>query len=464
MQMVSQSPHVVEPGRSQLAARFADETLRQELVQRRLLGSAQMTPDEMQQAGLVGEVIEGFHSFWPLEDLSACEDGPSAALGVYSAAFKATSSIDGQPYFLRRINGRQVVPSQEMTQVGQAVVERWLPLARHPALCVPRYVCITSDMDSLPSLVFVHDLHAGAMTLEATHIQPVPDQRTGALVRNQAAEPVLWSYLVQLASALHAAHNHGLAIRPASLDPSKVLVTVLGRVRVSSLGVVDVLRGEVPPPAPPQAEHMFAQDLQALGQLMLALMCAGASPTPSVEIASRSYSPELCRVVSGLLDGPSGGGLGSADQLVAAIAGRMCIEMGSLGASLDRVTSDLERELENGRIARLLIKLGMCAGRPLQDLGLRTEVGDRYLVGLLQEFLFAQTNEAGTPMLDWGHVLEGLTKLDAGVPERVTMVGRDERSLVVASYAELRRALESCYQGLVSVSLSGRMKDEASFM
>lgn len=78
------------------------------------------------------------------------------------------------------------------------------------------------------------------------------------------------------------------------------------------------------------------------------------------------------------------------------------------------------------------------------------------MIGLLQDFLFAQVSESGTPALDWGHVLEALAKLDAGVPERVTLVPRDEQSLVVASYADLRAALEQCYGALLSMSLQGR--------
>lgn len=45
-------------------------------------------------------------------------------------------------------------------------------------------------------------------------------------------EEQLWSYLVQLVSALRAAHGVGLLLRPASLLPSKVLLTSPGRIRV----------------------------------------------------------------------------------------------------------------------------------------------------------------------------------------------------------------------------------------
>ena len=34
-------------------------------------------------------------------------------------------------------------------------------------------------------------------------------------------------------------------------------------------------------------------------------------------------------------------------------------------------------------------------------------------------------------MLDWGRVVESLNKLDAGVPEQVSLMSRDEASLLV---------------------------------
>jgi hypothetical protein len=45
--------------------------------------------------------------------------------------------------------------------------------------------------------------------------------------------------------------------------------------------------------------------------------------------------------------------------------------------------------------------------------------GDLYLLKLFRDFLLHQTQEDGTPSLDWGHVMESLNKLDAGLPEKV---------------------------------------------
>jgi len=45
--------------------------------------------------------------------------------------------------------------------------------------------------------------------------------------------------------------------------------------------------------------------------------------------------------------------------------------------------------------------------------------GDRYLLKLFRDFLLHQVKEDGTPTLEWGHIVESLNKLDAGVLEKV---------------------------------------------
>ena len=52
-------------------------------------------------------------------------------------------------------------------------------------------------------------------------------------------ERVLWSYIVQIASALKTVHNSGAAVR--NLDPNRIIVTGKNRVRIAGCGVMDVL-------------------------------------------------------------------------------------------------------------------------------------------------------------------------------------------------------------------------------
>jgi PAB-dependent poly(A)-specific ribonuclease subunit 3 len=48
-----------------------------------------------------------YHTLYPLEDLTAAEEHPSAALGVRTCVVKGVSAQDGQAYALRRVDGKQ---------------------------------------------------------------------------------------------------------------------------------------------------------------------------------------------------------------------------------------------------------------------------------------------------------------------------------------------------------------------
>lgn len=59
--------------------------------------------------------------------------------------------------------------------------------------------------------------------------------------------------------------------------------------------------------------------------------------------------------------------------------------------------------------------------------------GDRYLLKLFHDWLFHPTGgAAASPVLDWGRIVESLNKLDAGVSEQVSLMSRDEASLLVS--------------------------------
>ena len=80
--------------------------------------------------------------------------------------------------------------------------------------------------------------------------------------------------------------------------------------------------------------------------------------------------------------------------------------------------------------------------------------GDRYLLKLFRDFVFHQCNEEGAPILDWAHVAEALNKLDAGLPEKVVLMSRDEASMLVVTYADIKQCLESTYGELEQLAVS----------
>lgn len=93
-----------------------------------------------------------------------------------------------------------------------------------------------------------------------------------------------------------------------------------------------------------------------------------------------------------------------------------------------------------------------------------SETGDRYLLKLFRDFVFHDCDPTdGAPRLDWGHVVEALNKLDAGSSEELLLLSRDEQSMLVASYGDVRVRRDAARGGEREES-GGREKREARDM
>ncbi len=112
----------------------------------------------------------------------------------------------------------------------------------------------------------------------------------------------------------------------------------------------------------------------------------------------------------------------------------------------DMVECELAKEVESTRLFRLLTKLCTVVDRAELngDFGW-AEYGDRYMLKLFRDYVFHQVMEDGRPWLDMAHVLACLNRLDAGVPDRVCLMSRDEQNVLVVSYAELKHCLEQSF-------------------
>lgn len=80
-------------------------------------------------------------------------------------------------------------------------------------------------LTSKPAIIFVYAYHPLSKTLADEHFGPnlrylPPRHPQGG---SAVPEPVLWSYMVQIANALRTIHGSGLAARV--VEPSKILLT-----------------------------------------------------------------------------------------------------------------------------------------------------------------------------------------------------------------------------------------------
>lgn len=140
---------------------------------------------------------------------------------------------------------------------------------------------------------------------------------------------------------------------------------------------------------------------------------------------------------------------------------------------MEVLQNELSKEIENGRLFRLLSKLSTINERPELNLDAAwSETGDRYvfhlkfrklvlnwyfpfryMLKLFRDYVFHQVTEEGRPWIDMAHIVQCLNKLDAGVPEKVCLMSRDEQSILVVSYSELKRCLDQSFEEIANAAL-----------
>lgn len=158
---------------------------------------------------------------------------------------------------------------------------------------------------------------------------------------------------MQLLSALRHVHGRGYSVRV--VEPAHIILTSGTIARFSSVGILDILEFESRKSVP----ELQQDDLIKLGRVVLSLMTRAVINTKNTEDAvalmKQHYSIDLQRVVIALLSGKL-----NANQLCSnpTIADRIHEELDTANAATDALHSHLRNEYENGRLLRLIMKLG----------------------------------------------------------------------------------------------------------
>jgi len=119
----------------------------------------------------------------------------------------------------------------------------------------------------------------------------------------------------------------------------------------------------------------------------------------------------------------------------------------------DSLYSELFKEVENGRVARLMMKLAMISDR--ENVAGEQQWGDndvRYQLRLFRDYVFHSVDENGNPVIDMGHMLRALAKLDAGTNEMVRLSSRDGETDFIVSYKDLNKMVSISFGALVKAS------------
>ncbi|KAF3398067.1 PAB-dependent poly [Penicillium rolfsii] len=384
--------------------------------------------------------VDYFHSLVPL-DLSHQKN--AATFGYPSWVYKAQSSKDGNFYALRRLEGFRLTNEKAIRSV-----QAWKRVCSGSVVTVHDAFTSRSFQDS--SLIFVTDYHPLSKTLAEQHLN-AGNRFQNRQNNTHIPEQVLWGYMTQIANALKSIHTNGLAARV--LEASKVLLTGKNRIRLNACAILDVVQFD----SQRTLADLQRQDLVNFGQMIVTLGANSPNvmhnPTKAMEHFTRAYSPQLKNSVFWLLNGLQKDQDRTIDLFITGISSQLMSTFDSALHLDDQLTSDLSRELENGRLVRLMTKLNFINERPEYEHDRQwSETGERYFLKIFRDYVFHQVDASGDAVVDLGHVMTCLNKLDAGSDEKITLVSRDEQSCFIVSYKEVKKALESSFQALMKPS------------
>ncbi|XP_047544077.1 PAN2-PAN3 deadenylation complex subunit PAN3 isoform X3 [Vanessa atalanta] len=436
-----------------LAATFyTPETIRSEIYQRN--EDVFLQPDIQ-----LPETVEMYAELTPLEGSNAHS---------LATSYRATHRVSGEHYALRRLHAC-VAPPALLNRI-----EAWRNVD-HPNV-VRLHHCFTTKDFGDHSVVLVYDYHPACMTLMTKYLatgapggvtdgngafhdpfssdpdapRPYTHQKN-AMLRAVACgallpEAVLWSLLVQLTAGLRAIHTAGLACR--SLDATKVVMNGC-RIRIAWGGIADVIHNSNVDITQAQQEDMTALGRLALGMACRTVHCDNLNAC--MDLVARSYSADLKNLILYLLSATT---RRSVTDLMPMIGARFYTQVEALERRADAFEEQLAREIDNGRLLRILIKMGVVNERP-DRLNLDaswSETGDRYMLKLFRDYLFHSVTADGRPWLDQAHLASALNSLDGGSLAKVELMSRDEQSVLVVSYSELKHCLEAAFEEVMQAA------------
>ena len=269
------------------------------LPDKRTFGNSKMLPDDVRsyyahQAKLIleelapdsprlNEVPREFHSVLPLDNPNK-KAGKAGSSGYPTSLYKVVSSNDGYVYCLRRVDNVR----RGLHGLCAKAAQEWSGV-HHPSI-----VPLRNAFERRGALFFQYDYFAGAQNLH--------DYITARGNGNLLPEKVIWSMSLQVLSAIRYVHANHMACR--CINPSSIIVCGRQRVRLSGVGLMDVLERDS---TMSLAEHQ-QEDLANMGRIVLVLACMSMQAIQdvgsTVEFVRSTHSPELAGVVTALLTRP----------------------------------------------------------------------------------------------------------------------------------------------------------------
>mmetsp|Transcript_44840 Transcript_44840/g.51820 ORF Transcript_44840/g.51820 Transcript_44840/m.51820 type:complete len:221 (+) Transcript_44840:3-665(+) len=187
------------------------------------------------------------------------------------------------------------------------------------------------------------------------------------------------------------------------------------------------------------------QDIASLGLVLLQLALQNPAATPAdvrsiVQRPHNRFSTSLTSLIVVCLDA-------TADilTLCRGVGDRLALEVGHQEGHADFLLSECGKEVHNGRLMRLMVKLSFVL-ESLQSVEEFADSADRCTLKLFSQYVFNQVDEHSRPRVDWGHVFHALNKLDCGSEDLVQLFSQDSSTILMVSYYDIKNALDKCFE------------------
>lgn len=345
---------------------------------------------------------------------------------VTTQMYQTTIRLAGKDIALRRL-----VKTNVTAEECNAVNDQFR-YYRHPNLVpltgvIPTEEFVMGSKDVIMEYKFI----SGAVSL-----------RDAFIINGKATEGLLWSFACQMVGLMRAFHENSTPLR--GFHHSKILyVSATGRFFFSGIGLVDLIE---PKTLNTGISALMKQDIQALGLILFQLSTRNlnARAEEVTKQPASGFSEIFWSLVKVCLDGGA-----DVVGLCRALGERMSMEVAHQEGHADYLVSQCAKEVHNGRLMRLMVKLSFVLESMHEVSEHSAEAQSRYALRLFSQYVFNQVDEQHRVRLDWGHVFHALNKLDCGSEELIQLIGNDDgNTILVISYHDLRLTLENMFEQL----------------
>lgn len=367
--------------------------------------------------------------------------------------FKVFSNYDGKAYVLKRLPN--IDKSMNPNKISK-IYQIWSKV-NCTNLIKFRDIFQTTKFGDL-SICLIFDYYPNSLSLYDYHFVNFP--------KFPITNNYLWIYLVQLTNVINSIHSQNLSIGD-TLNWRKVLITGdPGRIKLSHCNFVDLLFNDdtdaVASSSGSTIERQQQLDYKYLGQLLFDLSInienSNNNTTPKEhrvdEITPQSiddmrHIDDKFKDILKYLLSDSCDSKKNVHDLTSHFYDKMFMVLESSQTYTEYMESVLSRELENGRLFRLINKLNCIFGRIESRIDINwSESGTKFPIILFYDYVFHQVDSNGKPKMDLTHVLRCLNKLDAGIQEKLMLVTPDELNCIIISYKELKDLIESTFRSI----------------